>query len=116
MMRRYIALGVAGGVSVAVAHRLLGWLWPPQDNEPAIEEAWAVEEVLALWFGGDIKDNYSRLWFASPGSKEQAAVDERIRSRFGALLARAEAGGLRSWKATPRSFLALIILLDQFAR
>ena len=67
------------------------------------------------------------FWFGAPGSPERgrsracwfeknAAFDDEIRDRFGALQADAAAGRLDAWQARPRSALALAVLLDQFPR
>jgi uncharacterized protein (DUF924 family) len=48
--------------------------------------------------------------------KVDAALDDRIRSRFGGLWERGRAGGLDTWLCDARSSLALVILLDQFPR
>ena len=44
------------------------------------------------------------------------AVDDEIRSRFGALIPRACDGELSDWETTSNGALALILLLDQFTR
>ncbi len=74
------------------------------------------QEVLEFWFGDAITDEASvtaklKLWFGGG-----PAVDDDIRSRFGAAVEAAIAGELDSWADTPRSRLALVILLDQFTR
>jgi uncharacterized protein (DUF924 family) len=43
-------------------------------------------------------------------------LDATIRERWGPLWERAVAGELRDWAGTPRSCLALLIVLDQFPR
>ncbi|MEM9060646.1 MAG: DUF924 family protein [Pseudomonadota bacterium] len=48
--------------------------------------------------------------------KASDEIDDRIAREFGDLRAQACAGQLRSWAATPRSALALVILIDQFSR
>jgi uncharacterized protein (DUF924 family) len=76
----------------------------------------AMSDVLAYWFeprpatAAEV-DARRRFWFE--GSE---ATDREIRARFGALVARARAGELDDWRATPRGTLALLILLDQFSR
>jgi uncharacterized protein (DUF924 family) len=75
-----------------------------------------IESILEFWFGvlpddASLPDGAMRRWFqAGP------ALDPEIVSRFGALHARAAAGQLDGWAATPRGRLALVILLDQFSR
>eukprot|EP00850_Spirogloea_muscicola_P011651 SM000073S21427 [mRNA] locus=s73:184139:185774:- [translate_table: standard] len=80
--------------------------------------------ILSFWFGD---------WAArEPGSQTVAAeetarnagkwfgggeeVDAHCRVHYTGLLARAAAGGLAAWEATPRGGLALVLLLDQFSR
>ncbi|KAH6857194.1 hypothetical protein B0I37DRAFT_369377 [Chaetomium sp. MPI-CAGE-AT-0009] len=50
-------------------------------------------------------------WFRPP-----PGFDDEIRTRFGALTARARIGALDAWTETPKGSLALVILLDQFPR
>jgi uncharacterized protein (DUF924 family) len=45
-----------------------------------------------------------------------AAFDERVRGRFGALHERAVRSELFAWRATPEGRLAEVIVLDQFSR
>ena len=76
-------------------------------------------EVRRFWFGRlplkpeGVKERLA-LWFGS-GADEQRA-DALVRSRFGALVERAAAGGLAAWADSPRRRLSLILLLDQFPR
>lgn len=75
-----------------------------------------IDEVLDYWFGqldaaDDISPDKAALWWQGGD-----AVDREIRARFGGLVARALAGELERWRATPRGCLALVILLDQFTR
>jgi uncharacterized protein (DUF924 family) len=63
-------------------------------------------EVLKFWFGLDRK-----AWF-----EKNEAFDEGIRQRFLALYELGAAGELEPWKQAPASCLALVVLLDQFAR
>ena len=75
-----------------------------------------VEEILRYWFGDlegphGFDSSKNALWWAAG-----EAVDAEIRERFGELVARARAGELTHWSESPRSTLALVILLDQFTR
>jgi uncharacterized protein (DUF924 family) len=76
-----------------------------------------VETILQYWFGAldgpnDIDRSKNPLWW-----KGDEATDADIRERFGDLVAQATAGDLSDWLSdSPRSALALIILLDQFTR
>ena len=76
----------------------------------------AFETVLEYWFGSldgehDFPKDRKQLWWMGG-----EAIDREIRERFGALVDEALAGGLSDWGETARGRLALIILLDQFAR
>jgi uncharacterized protein (DUF924 family)/Ran GTPase-activating protein (RanGAP) involved in mRNA processing and transport/predicted esterase len=51
------------------------------------------------------------LWFHA-----RPAVDAEIGREFGALVERAASGALDAWSETPRTALALVLLLDQFPR
>ena len=64
------------------------------------------QQLLDFWFGQDPK-----AWF-----KKDPAFDAEIRARFLALYERAVAGQLADWMQAPKSCLAFVILLDQFAR
>lgn len=67
-------------------------------------------EVLRFWFG-ETPGASRREWFV-----KDEEFDAGIRSRFGALHARAVARGLEEWRAHPRTMLALVVVLDQFSR
>jgi uncharacterized protein (DUF924 family) len=74
------------------------------------------ERVLAFWLEPKPRNEAEceakgRLWFA--GGPQ---IDREIRDRFGALTEAARRGELDDWLATPRTALALVILLDQFPR
>ena len=75
-----------------------------------------VEAVLSFWFDGDTDSLYDTRWFVAAGGAAQTALDEEVRLRFGSLLASAMRGHLDHWRRSPRSCLALIVLLDQFSR
>ena len=65
------------------------------------------EAVLRFWF----VELEPRDWW-----RKDPELDQRIASRFGALLETAAAGALVEWRTTPRGRLAEIIVLDQFSR
>src|ERR1043166_1906548 len=73
------------------------------------------EEVLRFWFPAHLQDDHDVMvrqfewWFGG-------GADSAILARFQPLLERAARGELDSWSTTPRSRLALIIVLDQFSR
>ncbi len=71
-------------------------------------------EVLDFWFGPAASPEYGRpreAWF-----KKSEAFDDAVRARFLGLQRQAAQGQLQSWQAAPDSLLALIVVLDQFAR
>jgi tRNA(Ile)-lysidine synthetase-like protein len=77
----------------------------------------ALEEVLEFWFDPtkSADELYEERWFVAANSQVQAALDEEVRKRFGSLLT--DAAGMRHRAPmTPRTVLALIILLDQLSR
>lgn len=64
-------------------------------------QGWPTPDLGKRWFGGG------------------AALDQEIKTRFGAQVVLALGGGLQDWEngpAQPSSRLALVILLDQFTR
>lgn len=74
------------------------------------------DAILDFWFGSDAlpPDEHERLaarWF-----RRDEVFDAEVRSRFGNLVDAALTGELDGWTATPRSWLALLLLLDQFPR
>ena len=60
------------------------------------------------------------FWFTELTPKhhfaKDAALDETIRTRFGATLAAAARCELFAWRATPEGRLAEVLVLDQFSR
>ena len=76
------------------------------------------EEIHSYWFPEDInKDDPETLrrqgkWWMHGGPE----VDREITERFGDVLEQARQGELDHWADTPRGWLALIIVLDQFSR
>ena len=70
----------------------------------------AATDVLEFWFG--VPPGPQRAeWF-----RKDAAFDERIRERFGAVHEAASGRELEAWRGTPESMLALVVVLDQFSR
>jgi uncharacterized protein (DUF924 family) len=67
----------------------------------------AARAVLAFWFDETPPDK----WFA-----KDAALDQAIAERFGALRDAVLAGGAAGWEGEPDTLLAAIVLLDQFSR
>ena len=67
-------------------------------------------EVLDFWFGTPCGP--ARLeWF-----RKEAAFDDEIRRRFGAIHAAASRRELDAWRASAEPMLALVVVLDQFSR
>ena len=74
----------------------------------------AADDILAFWFGtGDqAPGTHSReVWF-----KKSSAFDAEVTARWKQLFERAVRGELAKWAQSPRSALALILVLDQFPR
>lgn len=69
----------------------------------------APRDVLDFWFGA--VDEPREAWF-----RKDAAFDDTIRDRFGALIDAALAGGIDGWAASPDGALARLVVLDQFTR
>jgi len=72
-----------------------------------------IDEVIEFWFGTTPVPLPAifRHWFT-----RDAAFDDEIRRKFGALHDEAAAGGLEDWRGTARSELALLVVLDQWSR
>ena len=71
------------------------------------------EAILDFWFGAPGTAGYGMEraeWF-----RKDAAFDETIRTRFGAAIETAIAGGFADW-TDDRGLLARVLLLDQFTR
>ncbi len=64
-------------------------------------------EVLAFWF----KELRPEQWF-----KKDVALDEIVRTRFGALCERLATNLALDWRETAEGCLAAVIVLDQFPR
>jgi uncharacterized protein (DUF924 family) len=72
------------------------------------------EEVLAFWFGREGEEGYGgfrEAWFS-----RNPDFDREVRDRFEDVYEEAVAGEVEAWKEEARSCLALIVVLDQFAR
>ncbi len=65
------------------------------------------QAALEFWFRGDAE---REEWF-----RKDPSFDDEIRARFLSLYEEAARGAL-TWRDSPRSCLALIVLLDQFPR
>ncbi len=74
------------------------------------------EDVLEFWFGQPATEEASLMskikrWFSGG-----PAMDVEVREKFGAVVEAALAGELDAWATSPRSRLALVLVLDQFTR
>ncbi|MEL6139500.1 MAG: DUF924 family protein [Cyanobacteria bacterium J06628_6] len=72
------------------------------------------QPILEFWFGDPAGLDYGefrKIWF-----KKDETFDQQIRHRFLTDYERAVAGDYADWLNMPRTCLALIIVLDQFAR
>jgi len=65
------------------------------------------DEILRFWFAPGMDD----FWYAS-----DPKFDADVRTRFMATYEAARDGKLDGWRASARSLLALVIVLDQFPR
>lgn len=72
--------------------------------------------ILDFWFGSDALSPEQHERLAARWFRRDEAFDAEIRDRFGGLVDAARAGELDGWTATPPSWLALLLLLDQFPR
>lgn len=73
-----------------------------------------VDEILNFWFGRPDEANYGKqrsFWF-----RKNTEEDQKIQSQFLQDYEQAIVSQLDYWKNSPRSCLALILLLDQFPR
>ena len=68
-------------------------------------------DVLAFWYEGD-----ATAWRRDPWFTKRPEFDAAIRDRFGPTVAAAQAGALDGWAADDQGTLALLLVLDQFAR
>ena len=75
-----------------------------------------VSEIIAFWLGASLEAPEAAFGRRDWWYKGGPAVDEEIRTRFGALVPQACEGGLPEWRETANGALALILLLDQFTR
>lgn len=78
--------------------------------------AGAIDDILDFWFGpldedGCADSEHSARWW-----KKDAAFDEEMGRRFGAVHRSILAGEQEDWLAEPRGRLAQVIALDQFSR
>jgi uncharacterized protein (DUF924 family) len=74
------------------------------------------DEILRFWFGARCETAREIEALVDKWFKPKATFDAEIRSRFSDLPDRATAGELDGWRATARSTVALVLVLDQFPR
>jgi uncharacterized protein (DUF924 family) len=67
----------------------------------------SADDILQFWF----EDIDHSCWF-----KKNPEFDRELERRFGDVLALAKNDQLNHWCDTPRGYLALIVVLDQFSR
>jgi len=88
---------------------------PAQNGDQAtpasVLEFWLADGLEGGTAGGWPTQDLGKRWFGGG-----AALDEEIRTRFGARVVQAISGGLQDWEQQPLHRLALVILLDQFTR
>jgi tRNA(Ile)-lysidine synthetase-like protein len=74
-------------------------------------------EVLSFWFEGDQKELYRKKWFCS-GRADLKSIDAKIHFQFGGdAHASCVDGSYDLWMMdSPRSAVALIVVVDQFSR
>ena len=73
-----------------------------------------MDEILDFWFGQPDEENYGKersFWFS-----KKPKFDQEVRVRFLKNYEQAILGHLDHWQESPKSCLALILLLDQFPR
>lgn len=73
-----------------------------------------VDEILDFWFDSPQSPDYGKersFWFT-----KKPEFDRQLSDRFLSTYEQAAAGELDSWEDSPRSCLALLLLLDQFPR
>ena len=73
-------------------------------------------EVYDFWFGGDQSINYKTKWFPSGSSGMQLEADNIVYEKFNYVFELAMQCELDHWKENAKSFMSLIIVLDQFSR
>ncbi|HET6159685.1 MAG TPA: DUF924 family protein [Dongiaceae bacterium] len=64
-------------------------------------------DILQFWFS----ERARLLWF-----EKDSMFDADIRARFEPLVHEAQMGGFEEWRSSPDGALALLLLIDQFAR
>ena len=69
------------------------------------------QQILDFWFQGD-----ATVWRTDPWFTKNDAFDTTIRERFSLAVQAAQDGVLEPWTATHEGTLALLLVLDQFAR
>ena len=88
---------------------MASWIWPSVFMLIAsgAEAKEIGDSVLNFWF----QQCKPWQWF-----RRDSSFDALVRERFGTLTNEALDGGLKQWEDSPQQCLALVLLLDQFAR
>jgi uncharacterized protein (DUF924 family) len=79
-----------------------------------VSDTAAIRDILDFWLlplGDPGHGKPREMWWNSTPE-----LDAEIGAKFGALLPKAQAGGLDGWAHSPDGALALIVLCDQFSR
>jgi uncharacterized protein (DUF924 family) len=76
----------------------------------------AIEDVLTFWLGAAAKVPDELMYKFRRWYQGGPELDVEIAARFRDVIERALTGGLNDWNETKRGRLALVIVLDQFAR
>lgn len=74
------------------------------------------DALLDFWFGPLPDPEHYPSDRAPSWWKKDEAFDAEIRTRFGAWIEEALAGGMGDWADTPRGQIAYVVLLDQLTR
>jgi uncharacterized protein (DUF924 family) len=74
------------------------------------------DEVLRFWLGAYPLDLAAMQRVQAQWFRKDDALDVAIRTQFGPTIDAARRGALDGWAAQPDSWLALLIVLDQFTR
>lgn len=74
------------------------------------------EEILEFWFADAATDAEKAKARTAFWYEATPQTDDTIRARFSEVVGQARLGGLADWEASPRAWLALLIVLDQFPR
>jgi len=74
------------------------------------------QEILDFWFGELFSDGTAQEGKRGRWYKKDREFDALVKEKFGEDVEKARVGKYDKWRETPEGALALILLLDQFAR